>query len=74
MYVCMYSSPGFGDQLPPFFCWSFALPLQVPEKWDLAPPERLERAVAQRHLAGRLFQAQRLRLAAKHYQAPNSGI
>lgn len=41
---------------------------QVPEKWDLAPPERLERAVARRHLAGRLFQAQRLRLAAKHYQ------
>eukprot|EP00435_Cladocopium_sp_Y103_P028268 s79_g7.t1 len=41
---------------------------QVPEKWDLSPPERLERAAARRQLAGRLFQAQRVRLAAKHYQ------
>lgn len=69
--IYIYRSPGSGDQLPPFSCWSFALPLEVPEKWDLAPPERLERAVARRHLAGRLFQAQRLRLAAKHYQARN---
>lgn len=41
---------------------------KVPQKWDMTFEERLDRAVARKSDASRLFQEKRMRLAAKHYE------